>query len=138
MAARIARNALTWKQVNTLSIVLLGLLALAGCSAATGAPRASGSVITRQELEPLQSFTAYDAIARLRPNWLQTRGPTSLATGPTLPRVHINQSPAGSFDELRSMSTVEVESMEFMSPADATTLYGTGYPGGLILVRTRR
>jgi hypothetical protein len=119
-------------------IILLGVIALAGCSGATSSPRGSGSLITRAELEPLESFTAYDAIARLRPNWLQTRGPTSLADGPTLPRVHINQSPSGSMDELRSMSTIEVESMEFLSPADATTLYGTGYPGGVILVRTRR
>jgi hypothetical protein len=101
-------------------------------------PRASSSVITREQLVSLETMTAYDAIARLRPNWLQSRGPTSLGDGPVLPRVHVNQSRRGDLDELRAMSVTEVESMEFLSPSDATTLYGTGYPGGVIEVLTRR
>jgi hypothetical protein len=37
---------------------------------------------------------------------------------------------------LRSMRPSDVTVVEFMSGADATTLYGTGYVNGLIRVRT--
>jgi hypothetical protein len=112
--------------------------ALAGCGAAATGPRSSPNLITREQLAGLEAMSAYDAIQRLRPTWLQSRGPTSLSGGPTMPRVHINQSRTGGLDELRSIPVTEVERMEFKSASDATTEYGTGYPGGVIEVSTRR
>jgi hypothetical protein len=74
-------------------ILTLGAVALAGCGTTPNVSRSSPNVITREQMAGLESMSAYDAIQRLRPTWLQSRGPTSLAGGPTLPRVHINQSP---------------------------------------------
>jgi hypothetical protein len=116
-------------------------LALVGCTAcSTTARRSTGSanVITRQQLSSLETMSAYDAIQRLRPTWLQSRGPTSLLSGPTLPQVHINDSRSRTIDELRSLPVIEIETMEYRNAADATTMYGTGYPGGVIEIRTRR
>lgn len=116
----------------------LGAFALAGCaSAGAGGSRPSTNRITREELQRLEPLSAYEAIERLRPRWLQSRGMSSLRGGPTLPRVHLDQSPLESLDALRSLSVSEVEYMEFRSAADATTRYGTGYPGGVIEIRTR-
>ena len=82
------------------------------------------------------SLTLFDAIQRLRPNWLRQRGATSIAGGGnTLPAVMINESPS-SFDALRSMRPSDVTGISYMSGADATTLYGTGYVNGLIKVKT--
>jgi hypothetical protein len=119
-------------------IVALAALALAGCTASAGTPRGSPDRITRQQLETLEVVSAYDAIQRLRPTWLQTRGPTSITGGVAIPRVHINDSRTAALEDLRSLPTTAVESMQFYSAADATTLFGTNYPGGLIEVRTRR
>jgi hypothetical protein len=119
-------------------IIAVATIAVAGCSAPATGPRGSPDRITRQQLESLEVVSAYDAIQRLRPTWLQTRGPTSISGGVAVPRVHINDSRTADLQELRSLPTTAVESMQFFSAADATTLYGTGYPGGLIEVRTRR
>jgi len=36
------------------------------------------------------------------------------------------------------MTTGNIETMRYLSAADATTKYGTGFPGGVIEVTTRR
>jgi hypothetical protein len=123
---------------RTLVIVALAALALSACTTTGGRALGSNDQITRAQLEALESMSAYDAIQRLRPTWLQSRGPTSLAGGPTLPQVHINDSRSRTLEELRTLPVTEIETMEFRSASDATTLYGTGYPGGVIEVRTRR
>ena len=123
---------------RTFLIVALAAMVLVGCSTTNARPLGSQDRITRAQLEALETMSAYDAIQRLRPTWLQSRGPTSLAGGPTLPQVHINDSRSRSLEELRTLPVTEVEMMEFRSASDATTLYGTGYPGGVIEVRTRR
>jgi hypothetical protein len=119
-------------------VIALLATAMAGCGPARTTTRVSPNLITREQLAGLEAISAFDAIQRLRPTWLQTRGPTSLSSGPTLPRVHINQSRSGTIDELRTIPVTEVESMQFKSASDATTEYGTGYPGGVIEVATRR
>src|SRR5262245_48087240 len=123
---------------RTLLFVALGTMALAGCSASARAAGGSGDRITREQLDVLEVISTYDAIQRLRPTWLQARGAFSITEGTGLPRVHINDSRTGSLDDLRSLLTTSVELIQYMSAADATTRFGTGYPGGLIEVRTRR
>jgi hypothetical protein len=54
----------------------------------------------------------------------------------TLPKVHIDRTPYG-LDILRSFRTTDIQSITFMAGIDATTLYGTGYVNGVILVVTR-
>src|SRR5690349_15828081 len=63
-------------------IYLLGITAAIGC-ASTGAnptvARQSAAVLTAEEINQAhaENSNAYDAIARLRPNWLTPKGPTS-------------------------------------------------------------
>ena len=123
---------------GSLLIVALGTLALAGCGATTSSARGSADIITREQLASLEVISVYDAIQRLQPTWLQSRGTVSLAGGRAEPRVHINDSRSAELVDLRSMSIDGVDSIRWFSAADATTLFGTGYPGGLIEVRTRR
>jgi hypothetical protein len=125
---------------RTLLVAALGtMMAMAGCSAASSrGAGGSGDRITREQLETIGVITTYDAIQRLRPSWLQTRGAFSVSAGTGVPRVHINDSRTGTLDDLRSLPTTSVETIQYMSASDATTLFGTGYPGGLIEVRTRR
>ncbi len=75
----------------------------------------------------------YTAVSRLRPQWLRpgTRG--------QLPEVIVDGTRRqGGADVLRSMRANEVGELEFMSAADATTRYGTGFTAGAILVSTKR
>jgi hypothetical protein len=46
--------------------------------------------------------------------------------------------PRGGLDVLEGLYVREIQEMRFLSASDATTRYGTGYPGGIIEVVTRR
>ena len=113
-------------------------LGLTGCASAgggggeEGAPRGTANRIIFEELEPIQQLDAYDAVRRLRPMWLRSRGGSS-------PQVLIdgNRQPGG-MEALRSIRSSEIQEMRFMSASDATTRFGTGFDGGAILVTTRR
>ena len=119
---------------------LLLLLALAGC--ATGSGTAGGgnpNVIGDPQLRELdpEGLSVLQVVQRLRPNWLRTRGTGSLSGGAAVPRAVVDGVPLGDYDELGGISAREVRGIEFFSAGDATTRFGTGYPGGAILVRTR-
>lgn len=121
------------------------VLVLSGCAAASapgegGSPSGgSADLITSEELREtdLQDATVWDAVQRLRPAWLRSRGTTG-AGDRTFPRVFLDGVDIGDLDELRRIGTRDVREIRFMNSRDATTRYGTGYPGGAILVRTRR
>lgn len=111
------------------------LLTLSGCAAGSGSDsgrvRSSSDRITEAELEPLLQYNAYEAVQRLRARWLTTR------TG-TPPQVHMDGNPQmGGVDFLRSLRVAEVQEMQFLNAADATTRFGTNYISGAILVVTK-
>lgn len=121
------------------SAVLLSIC----CSAALGAcasggggggddagPRRDPNLITRAELSEYTFPSTYDAIRRLRPRWLQSRGGGA-------PEAILDGTRLGGPDQLRSINVVDIVSIRYLSASDATTRYGTGFPNGAIEVRTR-
>ena len=89
-------------------------------------------VITADELSGLSVGNAYEAVRRLRPAWLLARGRSPL------PVVYRNDTRWG--DDPRSLESIQIDivsEMRFMSATDATTRYGSGFTGGLILVVAR-
>lgn len=119
------------------------LLLLAGaCQSAPGAgtaPPRRGSVITQEELDALPALTVFQAIERLRPSWL--RGRVTTVRGATseryFPHVFVDRVPTGDLEVLNRMNALDVREIRFLSASDATTRYGTGYPGGIIEVFTK-
>jgi hypothetical protein len=103
-----------------------------------GGPRTD--LITRAELDELPTYDARQAIQQLRPSWLRPR--TSTIRGGAGVRhtaaVFLDGMPRGGLDALDGMDIREIEEIRFISASDATTRYGTGYPGGIIEVSTRR
>jgi hypothetical protein len=85
----------------------------------------------------MEGQTAMDAIERYKSRWLRSQRGVGLR-GPNYARVVVNGVERGELDELRRLSNEDIESMEFLSAADATTKYGTGYVGGVIEVTLRR
>ncbi|HSW28854.1 MAG TPA: hypothetical protein VLH75_05075 [Longimicrobiales bacterium] len=121
---------------TTLPLLLLALAA-AACSTRAGSAgatpaRSSMERITEAELEPIAQLSAFEAIQRLRPRWLQSR------TG-LLPTVHVDGSVRGDGEEiLASIPSSEVEGMQYLSASDATTRFGTDYASGAILITTKK
>ncbi len=120
------------------ALVALTLTSFACASAGAGGSQRSGNTLTREEVLAASVQTAYDAVARLRPQWLQSRGPMSVRSGGSAaPAVFMDGQQYGSLDALRDIRSTDVESIEFIGAADATTRYGTGYPAGIIMVRSQ-
>jgi hypothetical protein len=81
---------------------------------------------------------AYEVVQRLRPGWLRTRGRISIQY-PTAqnPVVYVDNIRFGSPNSLRQVSVDAIEEIRYMGASEATTRFGTGHAGGVILVRTR-
>ncbi len=118
------------------------MLALAGwaCAAASQGPAREGrgsNVITRTELDAVPSSSAFDAVQRLRPQWLsRPNAPSIQGSNPVM--VYVDRHNFGTLESLRSLNTEQIEQMEFVRARDATTRYGTGHASGVIEITTRR
>ena len=72
---------------------LLALLATAACAhVAPSGDSMSSQVILADEIQRSRAVTAYDAIAKLRHNFLSDRGKTSLLdrSAPSVPNVYVD------------------------------------------------
>ena len=101
------------------------------------ASQGNSRLIVRAQLEPLVDWSAYEAVETLNPRWLQPRGSTPVY-GPSYARVVVDRTVRGELADLYRISTIDIETMRYLSASDATTRYGTGYVGGVIEVTTRR
>lgn len=115
------------------------MLTASACAAASQGPARGGrNLITRDELDGQPTSNAYDAVQRLRPQWLsRPTAPTLQPTGNPV-MVYVDRHQFGRLEDLRSLNADQIEQMEFVSARDATTRYGTGHPSGVIEVTTRR
>lgn len=123
------------------AIVVLGLVLAWACSTAQpqGRPTRDRNVLTAAELQGVPVETVYDAIQRLRPEFLRSRGQVSLENpSASLPVVYLDDIRLGGPDALRTIRVSDVHEIRYLSASDATTRYGTGHAGGVIAVTTRR
>ena len=126
-------------------IAAAGLLMFAiACSSANASlqttPGSTRNVIGFEEIETRRTagWTAWDLISSLRPNFLNSRGPTSLQRGvTTYPVVYLDGSRYGDIQTLKTISADSIRMVEYLSAGDATTRFGTDNASGAILLVTR-
>ena len=115
-------------------------IGLAGCASGGGGDGGGTGVsgtggpnrINAAGLETVVQLDAYQAIQRLRPRWLQSRG-TIFAN------VFIDGSERqGGLEALKGLPVADISDIRFLSASDATTRYGTGHEGGVILIASKR
>ena len=110
-----------------LALLLPLLLLQSGCaSSRTSRPQRDRdpNLITREELSDLPTGTAYDAVERLRPNWLRSRSSTVGRSGQgevNMPAVFADDVYYGPVDVLGRFDIEAVEEIEYLSARDATT-----------------
>ena len=118
--------------LSLLAVVVLGSACASSGQPDQARPRRDRNLITADELSGLTVSSAYEAVRRLRPAWLQARGRSPL------PVIYRDNARWGS--DPRSLENIRIDAvrqMRFLSASDATTRYGTGFAGGVILVVTR-
>ena len=120
-------------------LVATAALLLAGCARATtqgsgaAADRGPRNVLTQEQLAATNAETLYDAIVRLRPEWLSSRGPTSVTDAtPTLASVFMNGNALGKAERLRDMHVNDVTEVRYWDAASASARFGMGHPRGVI------
>lgn len=80
-------------------------------------------------LKIVSASDALDVISQSRPTWLRSKG--------IEPSVYMNGIQMGDLSALRSISINIIKDIKFLTPSEATTMYGTNNMGGVIEIRTR-
>jgi hypothetical protein len=121
---------------------LAGALLVPACaSTGTGSSSSGGDrdLLTREQLEGMDHLTAYDAIRRLKPRWLQAeRGQDSFASQDMRgTRVYVDGVLFGDTEALRRLDVRDIGEIRFLDKRRATTRFGTDHAEGAILISTR-
>lgn len=122
-------------------LAIVGCLVAVACGPAprtAAEPTPSRRVLLEEEVRGAQVATAYQIVARLRPEWLRRRGRVSVRD-PTAGGVivYLNGMRQGGASALDAIVAETVLEMEYLNGQEATTRFGTGHGGGVILVRLR-
>ena len=114
-------------------------------SEAGAAPKASRQqdLITESEISTRASdaANALQIVQKLRPQMLRGRGrvsPNDPNGEASLPRVFVDDVAFGNIDNLANITANQIREIRFVSATDATTKWGTGYMGGVIVVTTKK
>jgi hypothetical protein len=116
------------------------LCAIAACSSrggAASAPAVDQTLITREELVASSATNLFDAVQRLRANWLRTRGTDSFET-PTVIQVYLDNQRVGGVEQLRQLSPLNVSTLRHYDGIQATARWGINHGAGAIVVTTLR
>ena len=115
--------------------LLMAVVLLAGCAPPRNVVPGeyNANAISEFELRNSSAQTAYEAIRKLRPNFLNYQAQTSVGNpAPGLPVVYLNERFAGDLSVLTQILVSQVESIRFYKAADAMIKYGTNRTGGVI------
>lgn len=116
-------------------------LAVSACTPArtSFAPPRDPARITQDEIVASLAVDAYDAVVKLRANFLASRGRTSFRSNEsTLPRVFVDGLEYGPISTLKLIPATHVAEIRLFRSWEATTAFGTGFMAGVIAVTTRR
>lgn len=103
--------------------------------------RTSREEISNQEIRRRGNVdpSAFELIKRMRPNWLVPRGQNDFSGENTAyPVVYLDGMRHGNVSVLRHITPSNIQRMEFIGTADATTRWGTGHRSGVINIVTGR
>jgi hypothetical protein len=125
--------------MSTSHLYLIAVPAILACAPAGNTSRTSGAppapsrstLLTAEEISTanVDRGSAYDAISRLRPNWM-TRGTKSFDPPRTeFPIVFLGGNRYGEIETLRNLSADQIAEIRFYSPAEAGGRFGM--QGGL-------
>ena len=136
--------------MNSRLVPILALVLAAACTSnpapgeegmSPAATTRSPNVITAEELDDpvIASLSLYNAIERLRPRFLMTRGAVSsknVTAGST--HVSVDGGPLVGMEALTRLLPSQVSEVRFLSASDAAQRFGTNAASGaVILVKSR-
>ena len=127
--------------VNNL-VRVAAILGLSACASAGGTSKLKDyNVIPQNEITAQNGTNAYDVISHLRPQYLKTRGRTSIQNQPTVASeyasVFVDSQFYGDLNSLRDIASINIKEIRYLPANEAVTRYGMQYGNGVIEIRTR-
>ena len=125
------------------SVHVLAFVGLAGCASAGASshPAKDYNVITQEEITAQNGVNAYDVISHLRPQYLKTRGRTTIQSQPTVSSeyasVFLDSQYYGDLNSLRNIASINIREIRYLPANESVTRYGMQYGNGVIEIRTR-
>ncbi len=119
------------------AVLLFAVSCATASRAGDGDDDGSRDRLSHEDLVETTEMSLYNAIYRLRPFWLRSRA-TSALQGPAPVIVYVDNVRVGEAPYLREIQVEAVEEVRYVNAADATTRWGVGVAGGVILVTTKR
>ena len=120
-------------------IIAVAALTLGACNPKSGriAPQ-DRNLITADEIARSNATNAYEAVERLRPAFLRTRGSQSIQNQePPTPMVYVDGMRYGTLQTLATVPTIGIVSIQYLNAIEATQRYGFGHEGGAIMIVTK-
>jgi hypothetical protein len=109
------------------------VLFAAACAGAASGSRENRQLITAAQIERTQAQNAYDAIERLEPSWLTSRGATSITDStPTEASVFQYGIHVGGLEFLKTVNVIDVAELRYYPAGQATARFGMGHQRGVI------
>ena len=125
-------------------LFVLGAAAVMACASAGGGGGGttidanSPNIITGDQIAASAQTNAYDVVSRLRPNFLKSRGRTTVyGQGSDYATVFLDGQSYGDLSSMRNIAASQISSIHFIRGTDAVTTYGMQYGAGVIDIRTR-
>jgi hypothetical protein len=89
-------------------------------------PARMGSVLTAEEMVNAHADVGnmYDAVARLRPNWLAPRGTMSSTSGSNYAQVFVDDQAVGDINALRAINAYQVGDVRYYDVSQAGARFG--------------
>ena len=127
------RRSLGWRSTLPVVLVVLG----AACSrAAPNRSTGSAQLITAKEIAESQALNGYDAVQKLRSNFLTNRGKTSIVDrdAPQTPTVYLDGMQFGPVTSLRNIPANQIATIRLYRAWEASTKFGAQNVAGVIEV----
>jgi hypothetical protein len=116
-------------------VAIVAVLLATACGGG-GAKPAGTAPTDRETLRPEEwgnrnFYSAFDAVAAMRPMWLNKRGPDGEI------QVYVDDNHVGGIEVLRSVRTTSISTIKHLDGIQAGARYGLGHNQGAILISTR-
>jgi hypothetical protein len=120
------------------AVVIAVMTACASAGSGNNTVHRDSNLITQEEIGASTETNAYDAVARLRPLFLRTRGRTSINNqGDEHATVFVDGQRYGDLNSLKNIVANQIREIRYYSGPEAVTKFGMDYGSGAIEVITR-
>jgi hypothetical protein len=120
-----------------LGTAMAGIILACASAGTAGGPSHSTNVLTREEIASASVTNAYDAVQRLRPQFLRQHGATTFSASESgYPTVYLNRHRYGDISMLKQIEISAILEIHYYTPTEAANRFAVSSPSGAIEVIT--